>query len=846
MAGTKFQATTTLAAETGNNTSAANSFITQTNGNLGAGNVSKVATRSLLYPGATAKIYAHFMPWFGGTNHMNVGYASNDSLQVQKQINDMVSRGLDGTIVDWYGPSKTFLSSEQATQFVMQQSLTHPGFSFALMYDGGALNACQSTVGCDITQTMINDLNYANTTYWTSSAYMRFGGRPVLYFFVDSSYAIDWTRVRTGVAGNPIFVFRNSVGFTHAQSDGGFSWVAPETASTTDPMALVYMDSYYKAALGHATKFSTGSGYKGFNDSLAAWNANRLINQQCGQTWLKSLAESGKYYSSTNQMLGVQIVTWNDYEEGTEIESGIDNCVTVTPAVIGTQVSWSITGQLNTIDHFSVFISQDGQNLMWLADVPAATTSLELAQFTLNSGNYVAFVKAIGKPSISNKMSAGAQVTIPNQAPKVVLNATPSSGSSPVVVTASTAGSTDVDGTIVSSTINFGDGSASINAASATHTYSVAGTYTIKANVTDNLGATSVATTSVVVLSSGNKPPIAALSVSAGTAYAPASITASTAGSSDPDGTVISSSINFGDGSATVVGPSASHRYSVPGAYTITATVKDNSGASSSTSTVVNIKAPQVIFSAPAGIAPTSTSPIHVAATGFSGNAVTTMQLYLDGVLMHQVTASTIDTFVKSSIGIHRVAVKGWDSTGASFLTAVNINVVNAPPVATLSLNAASVLVGGSITASTSGSSDADGTIAASSINFGDGSVISGSLATHQYTIPGNYTIRATVTDNLGATATTLQVINVGAQFVRITSPTSATATTPTVRVTGTAVSGYAIKATQVYVDGVLKYQTSLSTADTTVSLATGTHRITVQGLDVSGGIFKSSVNVTR
>ncbi|MGH9566641.1 MAG: hypothetical protein ACRD4I_11685, partial [Candidatus Angelobacter sp.] len=173
-AGTKFQATTTLRAETSNNTSAADSFSTQTDGNNGASSISKEPTRRLLYPGSTAKIYAHFMPWFGFTDHMNVGYASNDALQVQKQVNDMVSRGLDGAIVDWYGPGRTnkhHAAYDQATQFIMQQAVLHPGFSFALMYDQGALSGCTTAAGCDITQTMISDLNYANTTYWSSPAY---------------------------------------------------------------------------------------------------------------------------------------------------------------------------------------------------------------------------------------------------------------------------------------------------------------------------------------------------------------------------------------------------------------------------------------------------------------------------------------------------------------------------------------------------------------------------------------------------------------------------------------------------------------------------------------------------
>ena len=102
-ASTHFKVTTTLSAETANNTSAADTFTAQANGNAGAGNVSKAPLRNLLYPGSTAKIYVHFMPWFGGTDHMNVGYISDDVAQVQKQVNDMASRGVDGAIVDWYG-----------------------------------------------------------------------------------------------------------------------------------------------------------------------------------------------------------------------------------------------------------------------------------------------------------------------------------------------------------------------------------------------------------------------------------------------------------------------------------------------------------------------------------------------------------------------------------------------------------------------------------------------------------------------------------------------------------------------------------------------------------------------
>jgi PKD repeat protein len=851
-AGTTFKATTTLAAETSNNTSAADSFATQTNGNIGATNISKAPIRSLLYSGSNAKIYAHLVPWFGFGDHMNVGYASNDSLQVQKQVNDMLSRGLDGAIIDWYGrgeSSKHFLSYDQATQAFMHQSELHPGFNFAIMHDAGALKTCAATLGCDVTQTLIDDLNYANVTYSASPAYLHSGGRPVVYFFGHEAYTIDWTRVRANVAGNPMFIFRNASGFTKAQSNGAFSWVEPTTVTATNLMAINYLDSYYKTALSMPSAYSTGSGYKGFNDTLALWGTNRIIGQQCGQTWLKTIAEAGKFYSTTNQMLGIQLVTWNDYEEGSEIESGIDNCVTVSASVTGTVLSWSITGQMNTVDHFTVFASQDGTNLMWLADAATSATSLDLAQFSLNAGNYTIFVKAVGKPSLTNKMSAGVQLTVSNQPPTAALSVSTSSSTfatgtmtAPVTITASTAGSTDPDGSIVSSTINFGDGSATVSGPSASHTYNAAGTYTILATVTDNLGATASKSATIVV-SSINQPPIAAIAATPGVAYAPATVSVSAAGSSDPDGTIAGSLLSFGDGTSAS-GLTASHPFSAAGAYTLTATVTDNLGASSSASASVTIKAPEVIVTSPASgaILP---SQVHVVASGFSGNPVMAMQIYVDGIMAYSVNSASLDATITVAGGPHTLVVKGWDNAGRNFFKTISVT-VNNPPVAALSLSSGSILVGGSISASAAASTDPDGTIAGTVISFGDGSSASAISASHQYKTAGTYTVKATVTDSMGASSTASATVVVKPPSVTISSPTFTSTTSTSVRVTGTALSGYPVVATQVYLDGALKFQSSTATADTTLSISVGTHQIVIQGWDSSGATFKSAVNVTR
>src|SRR5439155_5872948 len=104
-------------------------------------------------------------------------------------------------------------------------------------------------------------------------------------------------------------------------------------------------------------EYTIGGVYKGFNDTLASWGSNRITGQQCGQTWLQTFAKVNSFYNSGKQLDALQLVTWNDYEEGTEIESGIDNCFSVSAKMSGTALQWNITGNENTIDHYVVYIS---------------------------------------------------------------------------------------------------------------------------------------------------------------------------------------------------------------------------------------------------------------------------------------------------------------------------------------------------------------------------------------------------------------------------------------------------------------------------------------------------------
>ena len=224
--------TTTLAAQTANNTSAANSFVSQTNGNLGSSNISKVDVHSLLYSGANTKVYAHLMVWFGGSNHMNVGYSSTDAAQVHNQITDMISRGIDGVFVDWYGPNN---NEDQATKLVMAEAETHPGFTFAIIIDEGAIK-WDSCSGCSPQQSLISQLQYIEQTYFPSPAYMTLQGKPVVTNFdIDLHYTVDWTAANAALSTQPVYLFQHNSGFTHVLSDGSYSWVMPTTSDCRSP-----------------------------------------------------------------------------------------------------------------------------------------------------------------------------------------------------------------------------------------------------------------------------------------------------------------------------------------------------------------------------------------------------------------------------------------------------------------------------------------------------------------------------------------------------------------------------------------------------------------------------------
>jgi parallel beta-helix repeat protein len=158
--------------------------------------------------------------------------------------------------------------------------------------------------------------------------------------------------------------------------------------------------------------------------------------------------------------------------------------------------------------------------------------------------------------------------------------------------------STDPDGTVTAWSWDFGDGNTSTEQ-SPSHTYAAANDYTVTLTVTDNDGATSAATTRTVTVT---EPPPANQAPTASFAWSATELAADfTDTSSDPDGTVVEWTWDFGDGT-TSTEQNPSHTYAAANDYTVTLTVTDNDGATSAATTqTVTVTEPP-----PANQAPTA------------------------------------------------------------------------------------------------------------------------------------------------------------------------------------------------------------------------------------------------
>lgn len=402
------------------NTSATSTTGAFSNGTLsGQTNISQGTgiynVHSLLYSGHTTKVLVHYLPWFDGGNDgdsshpINVNYSNADSTYVNKFYTDLVARGVDGVIVDYQGATDITGTSWAATASIIH---SYSSLKFAMMLDANLLG---TTSGANSTAKVLSAMS-SISSYLSDSSYLNYGGNPVVFDFgltssdVATTYgsAVNWATVQAAYPSVQ-FVHEDDAtgnGFSVTDSAGSFSWIHANESSLGTAPNLSYLDTFYQNFItNYSTAIGVGSVFKGFNPNpYAPWDSPvRYTDQQCGQTWLNSWGKINSNFSTTHQLPFVQLVTWDDYFEGTTLETGIDSCLAPTITQSGSLPSKTIT-----IDYHGVTTSTQAEVQLWgyysgawhYVTYPAGTTS-----FTITGANTY-WIKFVGKPFIANILSA--------------------------------------------------------------------------------------------------------------------------------------------------------------------------------------------------------------------------------------------------------------------------------------------------------------------------------------------------------------------------------------------------------------------------------------------------------
>jgi len=270
-----------------------------------------------------------------------------------------------------------------------------------------------------------------------------------------------------------------------------------------------------------------------------------------------------------------------------------------------------------------------------------------------------------------------------NLPPVAVASGLPLSGSVPLAVNFSSAGSSDPEGAALTYSWTFGDGGTSA-AANPSHTYASAGTYSAHLSVSDGTNttpATAISITATNAVVATNRPPVAVAGGAPLSGTVPLTVNFSSAGSSDPDGTALTYSWQFGDG-ATATTANPSHTYASAGTYSAHLSVSDGTNTTPATALTITAtnapgtnRPPVAVASASAtvGATPLSVTFSSAGSSDPDGAALTYSWAFGDGTT--STAANPSHTY--ATAGTYSAQLTVSDGTNQTAATAIVITTAN-------------------------------------------------------------------------------------------------------------------------------------------------------------------------
>ena len=292
-------------------------------------------------------VYAHYMPWFQTPefsgywgNHWTMAnknpeefingqrsiashyypligpYDSSDEHYLEYALICMKFSGIDGVLIDFYGQSKfndypQLLTASNAVIGMCEKV----GLEFAIVYEDRTIKSILDQGDGNKIGLAKEDLLYIEKNYFTKSHYINIKNKPILLNFgpITLTSNEDWENVFSEIitefyffplAYHPKYYDLNTI------ADGVYSWVGEAQS-----------DDFYN--YGKQFDYLGGSGIFEFREFYeeGGWdNTGQSDILPRGGNLLRETLQK----SITSSVDFIQLITWNDWGEGTAIEPSVE------------------------------------------------------------------------------------------------------------------------------------------------------------------------------------------------------------------------------------------------------------------------------------------------------------------------------------------------------------------------------------------------------------------------------------------------------------------------------------------------------------------------------------------
>lgn len=288
------------------------------------------------------KVYVHVMPWFESKDSSGNGawgihwtmanknpdvvdgsgkrqiasfyypligpYASGDKDVIEYQLLLMKYAGVDGVLIDWPGTTNALDYQKNVKNAEAIINLTSAvGLSFGIVYEDHNLDLAGVA---DKVGAAKADMVYLRDHYFSKSNYIKVNGAPLLLDFGPQTLKGEsqWSAVFSPLSQKPTFLpLWYQQGDAGSNASGEFAWIYSDFTTG--------LKNFYD---NHPLNVKFGVAYPGFRTFYqnGGWGGPTFEIAPNGLNTFSQTLELAKNSNAS----AIQVATWNDYGEGTDIE----------------------------------------------------------------------------------------------------------------------------------------------------------------------------------------------------------------------------------------------------------------------------------------------------------------------------------------------------------------------------------------------------------------------------------------------------------------------------------------------------------------------------------------------